>query len=63
MRLLTAHKILISTAVVFFFIFALWEWRNYSNTGEVWAVFRGGLYFILSIGFAVYLMNLKRWYK
>ncbi len=63
MKLLTAHKILISTAVVFFLFFALWELRNYSNSGESWAAFRTVLYLITSIGGAVYLMNLKRWYK
>ena len=41
---MTAHKILISTAAVFFFFFGLWELRNYSDTGETWAVFRAALY-------------------
>jgi hypothetical protein len=63
MRLLTAHKILISTAVVFFIFFSLWELRNYLQGGDGWAAFRSGLYFLTGIGFAVYLINLKRWYK
>ena len=63
MKLLTAHKILISTAVVFFLFFAAWELRNYANNGEAWAVFRAVLYVLTSAGFAVYLKNLKRWYK
>ncbi|MDH3443506.1 MAG: hypothetical protein OEN50_06245 [Deltaproteobacteria bacterium] len=63
MKLLTAHKILISTAVVFFLFFAFWELRNFSDGGEVWAAFRSVLYFITSLGGAVYLKNLKRWYK
>lgn len=63
MRLLTAHRILISTAVVFFIFFSLWELRNYSQNDDGWAAFRSGLYFLTGIGFAVYLMNLKRWYK
>jgi len=62
-RLITAHKILIGTAVVFFFGFALWEARNYFNTGESWAAFRCALYLLVSCGFAIYLKNLKRWYK
>ncbi len=63
MKLLTAHKILISSAVVFFFFFAFWELRNYFDTGENWAVFRAVLYFMVSLGFAVYLKNLKQWYR
>jgi hypothetical protein len=62
-KLLTAHKILISSAVVFFVFFALWEFRNYSDSGDNWAAFRGVLYFIVALGFGVYLKNLKRWYK
>jgi hypothetical protein len=63
MTLLTAHKILILTAVVFFFGFALWEARNYFATADSWAAFRAGLYFLVSIGFAVYLKSLKKWIK
>jgi len=62
-KLLTAHKILISSAVVFFIFFALWEFRNYSDSGDNWAAFRSVLYFIVALGFGVYLKNLKRWYK
>lgn len=63
MTLLTAHKILISTAVAFFFGFALWELRNYLDTGNLWATFRGLLYLLASIGFGLYLRSLKYWYK
>ena len=63
MTLLTAHKILISTAVVFFFGFALWELRNYIDTGNLWATFRSVLYLLVSIGFGIYLKSLKYWYK
>lgn len=62
MKLLTAHKILITSAVVFFVFFGFWEYRHYLK-GEGWAVWRSGLYFIIALGFAVYLKNLKRWYK
>jgi hypothetical protein len=62
MKILTAHKILISSAVVFFVFFAFWEFRNYGN-GDIWAALRGGLYLFVALGFAVYLKNLKRWYK
>ncbi len=63
MSLLTAHKILISTAVVFFFGFALWEFRNYFSMGNLWALFRSVLYFLVSVGFALYLKSLKYWLK
>ncbi len=63
MTLLTAHKILISTAVIFFFGFALWELRNYFDTGSVWAFLRCLLYLFVSIGFGLYLRSLKRWVK
>ena len=63
MRLLTAHKILISTAAVFFFFFALWELRNYFDSGEAWAVFRAGLYLVVAVGFGVYFKSLDRLYK
>jgi hypothetical protein len=62
MKLITAHKILISSSVVFFIFFALWELRNYS-AGNAWAGFRGALYLLVAVGFAVYLKNLRRWYK
>jgi len=61
--LLIAHRILISSAVIFFIFFALWELRNYSDANDSWALFRGVLYFLVAVGFGVYLMNLKRWYK
>ena len=62
-RLLTAHKILISTAAVFFFFFALWELRNYFDTGEAWAGFRAALYLVVAVGFGVYFGSLDRLYK
>jgi len=63
MKLLTAHKILIASALVFFVFFAWWEFRNYSNNGDGWAAWRSALYLVVALGFGVYLKNLKRWYK
>ena len=63
MTLLTAHKILITTTVVFFFGFALWELRNYSDTGNLWAALRGALYLLVAVGFGFYLRRLKKWIK
>jgi hypothetical protein len=63
MRLLTAHKILISTATVFFFFFGLWELRNYFYGADAWAVFRAVLYFLVAVGFGIYFKKLDRLYR
>jgi hypothetical protein len=63
MRLLTAHKILISTAAVFFFFFGLWELRNYFDAEETWALLRAALYVFVGVGFGVYFKNLDRLYR
>ena len=63
MTLLTAHKILISTAGVFFFGFAFWEFGNYLDTENLWAAFRALLYLLVSVGFGLYLRSLKKWVK
>jgi hypothetical protein len=62
MKLITAHKILITSAVLFFIFFSGWEYRNYA-AGDSSAAWRSGLYLIVAGGFAVYLINLKRWYR
>jgi len=61
--LLIAHRILISSAVIFFVFFAFWELNNYFNTNDSWALWRSILYLLVAGGFGVYLTNLKRWYK
>lgn len=63
MTLLTAHKILITTAVVFFLGFALWEARNYWASDNLWALLRSLIYILVSVGFGVYLTSLGRWLK
>lgn len=63
MKLITAHKILIASAAVFFVFFAFWEWRNYTASGEVWAVVRAVLYLLVAVGFGIYFKNLGRLYK
>jgi hypothetical protein len=63
MTLRTAHKILISTAVVFFFGFGIWELRNYFETGDSGAVLGGMFYLSVAVGFGFYLGSLKRWLK
>ena len=63
MKLITAHKILISSAIIFFVFFALWELRNHANSNDAWAAGRAALYILVAIGFGIYFKNLKRWYK
>lgn len=63
MKLITAHKILIASAAVFFVFFAFWEWRNYATSGEGWAVVRAVLYLLVAVGFGIYFKNLGRLYK
>jgi cell division protein FtsW (lipid II flippase) len=63
MKLITAHKILIGSATVFFAFFALWELNRYSNSNDAWAMVRSALYLVIAVGFGIYLKNLKRWYK
>lgn len=63
MKLITAHKILISSATIFFAFFAFWELNRYSNSHDVWAIVRSVLYIVVALGFGIYLKNLKRWYK
>jgi cell division protein FtsW (lipid II flippase) len=63
MKLITAHKILIGSATVFFIFFALWELNRYASSDDTWAVARSVLYLLVALGFGMYLKNLKRWYK
>ena len=54
MTLLTAHKILISSAVALFIVYALVELRNYAN-GDGGAALRSALSAVGAVGLAVYL--------
>lgn len=63
MRLLTAHKILISTAVVFFFGFALWEFKDYAETANGWSIAGGLFYLAVACGFGIYLRSLTKWVR
>jgi len=63
MTLLTAHRILISAAIVFFLFLSLWELNNYLRTKDIWAGGGALVYLLVAGGFAVYLKSLKRWYR
>jgi len=54
MTVLTAHKILISSAVALFVLYAVWELRNYAD-GDAAALLRALLSAVTAGGLAVYL--------
>jgi hypothetical protein len=60
MSLLTAHKILIASAVALFAFYALWEMRHYTSDDDVWALARASAAAVGAIGFAVYLRAVIR---
>jgi len=63
MSLITAHRILIGTAVIFFLVFAAWELREYVRTGDGWSVVRAAVSATASIGWALYLRTVKPFEK
>jgi hypothetical protein len=54
MTLLTAHKILIASAVALFVLYGGWELQNYVN-GDASARLRGFLSVAAAVGLAIYL--------
>jgi hypothetical protein len=60
MRLTTAHKILIATAVLFFAGYALWELRRYAQTADVGALWRSVAAGLGAVGLGLYLRAFVR---
>ena len=56
---MTAHKILIAAAIVFFLGYAIWELRNAQAAG-LWALARGGISVVVAVGFLIYFRTLGR---
>jgi hypothetical protein len=56
----TAHKILISAAVLCFLGYALWELRQYVRLGEVGALLRSAGALLGAVGLGVYLRSFVR---
>ena len=60
MSVATAHKILISTAIAFFLLYALWQLAEYRRSGDgialAWSVAATGA----AIGLAAYLRRFIR---
>jgi len=61
MQLLTAHKILIATAAVYFFFFAFWELKDYLETANGWSIIGAVFYLLVSCGLAAYFKSLRKW--
>ena len=60
MSVATAHKILITTAIIFFLFYAAWEIRNYSVPGGVWSLLRGIISMAAACGLGIYLRYFLR---
>lgn len=58
MRIKTAHKILISSTIVFFIFFGIWELKDYAKTGEIGALGIGLLSVLVAVGFVIYFRSL-----
>jgi hypothetical protein len=52
---MTAHKILISAAIIFFLFYALLQLVSYVNTGVVAALVRSALSAAVAVGFGIYI--------
>ena len=60
MSLLTAHKILIVSAIALFLFYAGWEIGNYTANDDVWALPRAAASAFAAVGFAAYLRSVWR---
>lgn len=56
----TAHKILITAAVLLFFGYAVWELRQYARLGDIGALLRCAAALLGAIGFGIYLRSFVR---
>jgi hypothetical protein len=57
---MTAHKILISTAAVFFVFYGGWEIVRYGRTGDAWALGRGLVALLVALALGLYFIYLRR---
>jgi hypothetical protein len=63
MSLITAHRILIGSAVAFFTFYGLWELARFRASGEVGAVVRALLALAAAGGFAAYFRTIEVRYR
>lgn len=55
MRLITAHKILIASAIALFLFFAVFELRRYASSGSLTDLASGVFGLAVAVGFGLYL--------
>jgi hypothetical protein len=55
MSIITAHKILIATALVFFLFYAVWEISGYTSPGGAGPLLRGTMALVAACGLGIYL--------
>lgn len=60
MTLITAHRILIGSAIALFVFYGGLELANYSTMGGVGPLARGCLSLLAAVGFGAYLTTVKR---
>ena len=60
MRVTTAHKILIATAIGFVLNYALWELADYTRSGDTRALVSSAAGTCAAVGLAVYLWRFIR---
>ena len=60
MTVAIAHKILITTAIIFFLFYAAWEIRNYPVPGGVWSLLRAIISIAAACVLGIYLRYFLR---
>lgn len=61
MRLITAHRILILAAIVFFAVYGLLQLRRYVDLDEMMALGQSVISAVILVGLIFYYRTLKGW--
>jgi len=62
-KLITAHRILIGAAIVFFVFFAAVQLQLYVRTAGAAALIEAGVSVVVAVGLVLYYRTLSRWGK
>ena len=57
------HRVLITTAIIFCTVFAVWSFREWQGTHSAFSGATAGAFALFAVGLSVYLANLKRFLK
>jgi hypothetical protein len=60
-RLITAHRILILAAIVFFAVYGVLQLRRYVDLDETMALGQGAFSSVILVGLILYYRTLKGW--